>query len=206
MIPRPSGRQPDALPLSYACTWRKVDESNAERSSRPHGFRNRLPAIRRNLPEVGARGQIRTGCFLLTGQTLVLTSSTGMESTAGFEPAKIAVLQTAVLSRFTTSTNLVRAAGFEPAVTRVRNETIPDVSFARMKIVPATGLEPVPYDLKGRCSAARATPACSGGWSRTSVLTEPNSAALPSWLLPTDGIGMGGEIRTHDLVLPTHAG
>lgn len=56
------------------------------------------------------------------------------------------------------------------------------------QLVPATGLEPVPNDLKGRCSAARATPAKSGGWSRTSALAEPNSAALPSWLLPIDGL------------------
>ena len=37
-------------------TWRKVDESNAHRSSRCHGFQDQLPAIQQYLPHGGEYG------------------------------------------------------------------------------------------------------------------------------------------------------
>jgi hypothetical protein len=38
-------------------TWRKVDESNAHRSSRRAGFRDQLPAIQQHLPHGGEYGR-----------------------------------------------------------------------------------------------------------------------------------------------------
>ena len=88
-----------------------------------------MPAIRRNLPELGARGRIRTGCFLLTGQTLVLTSPTGMDTTARFERAVRSFAGCCLTGLGYVV--MVRDRRFELRILRVRTETIPDVSLSR---------------------------------------------------------------------------
>ncbi len=53
-----TGLQPVRFGRAHAPvqTWRKVDESNAHRSSRCPGFQDRLPAIQQYLPRGGEYG------------------------------------------------------------------------------------------------------------------------------------------------------
>src|SRR4029077_3139648 len=57
---RETGLQPVRFGRAHAPvqTWRKVDESNAHRSSRCPGFQDQLPAIQQYLPHGGEYGEL----------------------------------------------------------------------------------------------------------------------------------------------------
>jgi|GEM_PF-3682206 hypothetical protein len=130
-------------------------------------FQDCLPGHGRHLP-FKARGRIRTNYFHVTKVALVLTSHTGMESTARLERAYSSFADRRV-DRFTTSTCCARGRIRTDRI-RIKSPVQFLVCFARV-LVRERGVEPRHNGAKNR--------------------------RRPGWLLPIDGLPGESRTRAH---------
>lgn len=193
-----------------------MDESNAERSSRPHGFQDRLDTIVRHLPSWSPRPDSNRLCSAY-GAVARPNEPHGRGDDGANRTRSVALLQSAAFPLGYVV--MVRALGFEPSIAGVRvrrNSTFASRAWLRDvdsndddevqnlaacrwlisdRMVPAAGLKPAPLGLKIRGSVTRAPPALvgSGSSNRTSVASAKGSRPATG---RSRNDGLPGRIRT----------